>query len=302
VIFFPYLSMGYSLPAASRRQRTPFLFFLNSKATFQIKSVLSKFDSSGVVSPLTGTKDEVGAVTGTKSKVSGVIDTAPHFLLLSIRRTTEDSHNTFLRPELGGPFAFQSKVRLVPRCLQGKHDGTRRQDHSLRPVRGPHARGIMLNIIVEVNQSQLPKGPDVIFTIPLVPRLHSIASEHTGNSRALPLSWNIRGLSGGRDEDHRTTEREAQRLRLRAESAEPRTAVRKRSTMDVKMISVVVEAIVRSSKRPETLRETSVNHACARPLKNVKVSSLNHGIALRHAGTTGFVQDSQVLAGSDDLT
>eukprot|EP00972_Heterocapsa_arctica_P060770 8963044-Heterocapsa_arctica.AAC.1 len=63
--------------------------------------------------------------------------------------------------------------------------------------------------------------------------------------------------------------------------------------MNIKMIGVIVEAIVRSSERSEALRKASVDHARARTLNNVKVSSFKHGITLRHTGTTGFVQDSQ---------
>jgi hypothetical protein len=72
-------------------------------------------------------------------------------------------------------------------------------------------------------------------------------------------------------------------------NAEPRTTVRKWVTMNVKVVGIIVEAIVRSSERPEALRKTSVYHARARTLKNVKVSSLNHGIALRYAGAAGLV-------------
>eukprot|EP00972_Heterocapsa_arctica_P012620 1854609-Heterocapsa_arctica.AAC.1 len=71
--------------------------------------------------------------------------------------------------------------------------------------------------------------------------------------------------------------------------------------MYVKVIGVVVEAVVRGSKGPETLREAGVNQASVRALKDVKVSSLNHGIALRNAGTTRLMENAQLLAGTNDL-
>eukprot|EP00972_Heterocapsa_arctica_P015388 2268066-Heterocapsa_arctica.AAC.1 len=55
----------------------------------------------------------------------------------------------------------------------------------------------------------------------------------------------------------RRTEWQARRRRLRAVSAEPRTAFGIRNTMNVKMIGIVIETIVRGSERPETLREAS---------------------------------------------
>eukprot|EP00972_Heterocapsa_arctica_P067797 10010243-Heterocapsa_arctica.AAC.1 len=71
--------------------------------------------------------------------------------------------------------------------------------------------------------------------------------------------------------------------------------------MDIKVISVVVEAIVRSSKRPNALREAGVNHASAGALKDVKVLSLNHGIALRNTGATRLVENAHLFTGTDDL-
>jgi hypothetical protein len=169
-------------------------------------------------------------------------------------------------------------------------------------MRGTHTLGNRPGIFVKVDLGQLTQRPNVVFPIPLISRLHSIASEHTGASRALPLSRNVIKFRVGRDENHRTAKRQTQGLGLLAKCAKPRATIRIWVTINVKVISVVVEAIVRSSETPETLRKTSVNHASTRSLKDVKVSALNHGIALRHTGTTGFVQDFKLPARSDDLT
>ena len=45
-----------------------------------------------------------------------------------------------------------------------------------------------------------------------------------------------------------------------------------------------------------------MNHASTRSLQDVEVSALDHGIALGHTGTTGFMQDFKLPARSDDLT
>eukprot|EP00972_Heterocapsa_arctica_P106897 15746641-Heterocapsa_arctica.AAC.1 len=71
--------------------------------------------------------------------------------------------------------------------------------------------------------------------------------------------------------------------------------------MDVKVIGVIVEAIVRGGKGPKTLQQTGMYQARARALNNVKVSSLDHGVALRNTGTTWLVENAQLFAGTYNL-
>eukprot|EP00972_Heterocapsa_arctica_P012366 1815465-Heterocapsa_arctica.AAC.1 len=85
-------------------------------------------------------------------------------------------------------------------------------------------------------------------------------------------------------------------------SAKPRAARRKWITMNVKVVGVTVEAVVRSSETPETLGKASVDHTSARALKDVKIRTLDHGITLWYTGTTGFMQDLKLPTCPDDFT
>ena len=67
------------------------------------------------------------------------------------------------------------------------------------------------------------------------------------------------------------------------------------------MVGVVVEAVVRGSPAPKTLREPSVDHCRSGPFQDVKVGSLDHGVTLRNTGTSRLVQDAKVGASTDNL-
>eukprot|EP00972_Heterocapsa_arctica_P028459 4185583-Heterocapsa_arctica.AAC.1 len=123
---------------------------------------------------------------------------------------------------------------------------------------------------MEVNTGHFPQRPNQVFTVPIIPGLHSVAGENTSNPRTLRLSGSIGNLSAGRDEDHRASERKPQRFRFGALSTEPGAALFKGRIIVILVIRVITETIVRGSEGPETLRETGVNHASASSLKDVK--------------------------------
>ncbi len=59
---------------------------------------------------------------------------------------------------------------------------------------------------------------------------------------------------------------------------------------------------MRGSERPETLQEAGMDHTGTRALEDVKISTLDLGIALVDTWTTRFPKDPQVFTGAFNLT